>query len=120
VLGGKLDSIPFGSFHLGVILVLGFVGLHRAIDLHGRAGVSLGAVLDGATRARAIFWRVVRAARRWRDRALPAGVGIPARQRYYLVRWRSWRQIGAFVPVLFGKETVGQLETVSEGVPELP
>ena len=28
--------------------------------------------------------------------------------------------IGAFVPVLFGEETVGQLETVSEGVPELP
>jgi MFS family permease len=27
--------------------------------------------------------------------------------------------IGAFVPVVFGKETVGQLETVSEGVPEL-
>jgi putative MFS transporter len=27
--------------------------------------------------------------------------------------------IGAFVPVLFGKETVGQLETVSEGAPEL-
>ncbi len=26
---------------------------------------------------------------------------------------------GAFIPVLFGKETVGQLETVSEGVPEL-
>ncbi len=26
---------------------------------------------------------------------------------------------GAFVPVLFGKETVGQLETVSEGVPGL-
>jgi MFS family permease len=26
--------------------------------------------------------------------------------------------IGAFVPILFGKETVGQLETVSEGVPE--
>jgi hypothetical protein len=25
--------------------------------------------------------------------------------------------IGAFVPVLFGKETVGQLETVSEAVP---
>jgi hypothetical protein len=28
--------------------------------------------------------------------------------------------IGAFVPVLFGKETVGQLETISEGGPELP
>jgi MFS family permease len=27
--------------------------------------------------------------------------------------------IGAFVPVLFGKETVGQLEAVTEGVPEL-
>jgi MFS family permease len=27
--------------------------------------------------------------------------------------------IGAFVPVLFGKETVGQLETVSEGAPGL-
>jgi MFS family permease len=27
--------------------------------------------------------------------------------------------IGAFVPVLFGKETVGQLETVTEGIPEL-
>ena len=27
--------------------------------------------------------------------------------------------IGAFVPVLFGKETVGQLETVTEGAPEL-
>jgi MFS family permease len=27
--------------------------------------------------------------------------------------------IGAFVPVLFGKETVGQLETVTEGVSEL-
>ena len=27
--------------------------------------------------------------------------------------------IGAFVPVLFGKETVGQLETVTEAVPEL-
>ncbi len=25
--------------------------------------------------------------------------------------------IGAFIPVLFGKETVGQLETVSEGIP---
>jgi putative MFS transporter len=27
--------------------------------------------------------------------------------------------IGAFLPVLFGRETVGQLETVTEGVPEL-
>jgi hypothetical protein len=27
--------------------------------------------------------------------------------------------IGAFVPVLFGKETVGQLETVTERVPKL-
>ena len=27
--------------------------------------------------------------------------------------------IGAFVPVLFGKETVGQLETVTEAIPEL-
>jgi MFS family permease len=27
--------------------------------------------------------------------------------------------IGAFIPVLFGKETVGQLETVSEAVPAL-
>ena len=27
--------------------------------------------------------------------------------------------IGAFVPVLFGKETVGQLETITERVPEL-
>jgi hypothetical protein len=27
--------------------------------------------------------------------------------------------IGAFIPVLFGKETVGQLETVSEPVPAL-
>ena len=27
--------------------------------------------------------------------------------------------LGAFVPVLFGKETVGQLETVSERVPGL-
>jgi hypothetical protein len=27
--------------------------------------------------------------------------------------------IGAFVPVLFGKETVGQLETVTEPVPGL-
>jgi putative MFS transporter len=27
--------------------------------------------------------------------------------------------IGAFIPVLFGKETVGQLETVTEGVPAL-
>jgi MFS family permease len=27
--------------------------------------------------------------------------------------------VGAFVPVLFGKETVGQLETVTEGIPEL-
>jgi MFS family permease len=28
--------------------------------------------------------------------------------------------IGAFVPVLFGKETVGQLETVTEGLPNQP
>jgi MFS family permease len=27
--------------------------------------------------------------------------------------------IGAFIPVIFGKETVGQLETVTEGVPAL-
>jgi hypothetical protein len=27
--------------------------------------------------------------------------------------------IGAFVPVLFGRETVGQLETVAERTPEL-
>jgi hypothetical protein len=27
--------------------------------------------------------------------------------------------IGAFVSVLFGKETAGRLETVNEGIPEL-
>ena len=27
--------------------------------------------------------------------------------------------IGAFIPVVFGRETVGQLEIVTEGVPEL-
>ena len=27
--------------------------------------------------------------------------------------------IGAFIPLLFGKETVGQLETVTEGAPAL-
>ncbi len=27
--------------------------------------------------------------------------------------------IGAFIPLIFGKETVGQLETVTEGVPAL-
>ena len=27
--------------------------------------------------------------------------------------------LGAFVPLLFGKETVGQLEAVTEAVPEL-
>jgi hypothetical protein len=26
--------------------------------------------------------------------------------------------IGAFIPIVFGRETVGQLETVTEGVPE--
>jgi hypothetical protein len=32
VLGGKLDSIPFRSFHLSVILVLGFVALVDGYD----------------------------------------------------------------------------------------
>jgi putative MFS transporter len=32
VLGGKLDSIPFSPFHLGVILVLGFVALVDGYD----------------------------------------------------------------------------------------
>ena len=32
VLGRKLDSIPFGRFHLGVILVLGFVALVDGYD----------------------------------------------------------------------------------------
>jgi MFS family permease len=32
VLGGKLDSIPFSSFHLSVILVLGFVALVDGYD----------------------------------------------------------------------------------------
>ena len=27
--------------------------------------------------------------------------------------------IGAFIPVILGRETVGQLEVVTEGVPEL-
>ena len=27
--------------------------------------------------------------------------------------------IGAFIPLVFGRETVGQLETVTEGVPAL-
>jgi MFS family permease len=27
--------------------------------------------------------------------------------------------IGAFIPVVFGRETIGQLEVVTEGVPEL-
>jgi len=27
--------------------------------------------------------------------------------------------IGAFIPVVFGRETVGQLEVVTEGVPAL-
>jgi hypothetical protein len=27
--------------------------------------------------------------------------------------------IGAFIPVMFGRETVGQLETVTEGAPAL-
>ena len=32
VLGGKLDSIPFSPFHLGMILVLGFVALVDGYD----------------------------------------------------------------------------------------
>ena len=32
VLGGKLDSIPFSSFHLSVILVLGFAALVDGYD----------------------------------------------------------------------------------------
>ena len=47
--------------------------LHRAVDLYGRAGVSLRAVPDGAARSRAVFWRVVRAVRRRRDRAVHVG-----------------------------------------------
>jgi hypothetical protein len=35
------------------------------------------------------------------------------------VRLRSWRRLAVFVPILVAKETVGQLETVSEGVPQL-
>jgi len=27
--------------------------------------------------------------------------------------------VGAFIPLLFGKETVGQLETVTEGAPAM-
>ena len=47
--------------------------VHRAVDLHCRAGLSLRAVPDGLARPRAIFWRVVRALRRRRGRALHVG-----------------------------------------------
>jgi len=33
------------------------------------------------------------------------------------VRLQSWRRLAVFVPILVAKETVGQLETVSEGFP---
>ena len=90
--------------------------VHRAVDLHGRAGLPLRAVPDGTPRARAIFWQVVRTFRRRRlaPFLLEPYTGSPA---IFFGTLAVVASIGAFVPVLFGKETVGQLETVTEGVP---
>ena len=41
---------------------------------------------------------------------------IPARRRYSSARYFVVVAIGAFIPLVFGRETVGQLETVTEAI----
>ena len=97
-------------------LITGFTVLST---FYRGADVSLRAIPDGAARTRAIFWRVVRPS------SSPACV-VPFMLEPYTGSAMIFfgtlavvASIGAFVPVLFGRETVGQLETVTEAVPEL-
>jgi len=89
--------------------------LYRAIRLHRGARLPLRTVPDGAARPWAHFRRVVFTAFRWRPGAIPDGTAHTLADnllRYHLVVVA----IGAFIPLLFGRETVGQLEAVTERV----
>ena len=90
----------------------------RAVVLPGGAGLSLRAVPDRAARTRALFRGSDRAAFCRRAGAVPVGTVY----RFATIFFGTIAvvvAIGACVPVLFGKETVGQLEMVAAAVPEL-
>ena len=91
VLGRKLDSIPFSAYHVVLIVVLGFVGFIEGYDL-----------------------------------ALSGSLLVLAKAPLHLtpdqVRFGTMVVVvalGAAIPVLYGRETLGQLETFTEAVPEL-
>ena len=75
---------------------------------------------DGAARTRAIFLASSSARRSSPPCSYPScWRRTPARQTIFFGTLIVVAALGAFVPVLFGRETVGHLETVSEAVPEL-
>jgi hypothetical protein len=117
VLGRKLDSIPFSSHHISIIGVLALVGFIEGYDL-----VMTGSLLVLAKAPLQLTGSDIR----WLAGRLFAGLLAP-----FLMEPHTGSApiffgtifvvvaIGALVPLVFGRETVGQLETVTEGVPAL-
>jgi MFS family permease len=92
--------------------------LHGTFDGNSLPGLPLRTVPDSATRARAHLWRIGRAHLFGGDRTVPDGAAHRVGSDLFgtiLVMVT----IGAFIPLLFGRETVGQLETITESSPAL-
>src|SRR6266446_6566976 len=92
--------------------------LRSAVGLHRHPRLLVGAVPDGVARAWAYLRRVVRAAVRRRLRTVPDGAAYRLAPIFFDTIFVVVA-IGAFIPLFFGRETVGQPETVTEGVPAL-
>ena len=110
LLGKKLDSIPFSAYHLLLIVVLGTVGFVEGYDL--ALGGSLIVLAKGplGLSGEDIRWLVAG------PTFLVVVGGFTASALSDRLSRKLIMQIGAFLPLLIGRETVGHLETVTEGV----
>ena len=124
VLGRKLDSIPFAGYHVVLIVVLGFVGFIEGYDL-----ALSGSLLVLAKGPLNLGPEEVRSLAVWPTFVVVLG-GFSAAAMSDRISRVTVMQIGvivstlvvaagAFIPVLFGRETLGNLEAFTEALPEL-
>ncbi len=92
--------------------------IHRTVGRDCLPDLPLRAIPDGTARARSCLWRVDGANLFRSTGALPNGA-VHRLAAIFFGTILVVVTIGAFIPLLFGRETVGQLETVTEAVPAL-
>jgi hypothetical protein len=115
VLGRKLDSIPFSSHHILIIAVLALVGFIEGYDLVMTGSLLVLAKAPLHLTGSDIRWLAVGPTLMLCLGGFFFSVVSDHLSRKSIVVVA----LGAFIPLVFGRETVDQLEAVTEGVPAL-